>query len=59
MWQSLDSEVDVAAIGLSVLSIATGFPLRSAKMVDGCSRFKVGSILAFLMQIRIEYTSLR
>ena len=54
MWQSLDSEVDVTATGLSVLSTATGFPVRSAEMVDGCSRFKVGRILASIMQIRLE-----
>ena len=50
MWQSSDSEVDVTATGLSVLS---------AEMVDGCSRFKVGSTLASIMQIRLEYNSLR
>ena len=50
MWQSLDSEVDVTATGLAVLC---------AKMVDGCSRFKVGSILASIMQIRLECNALR
>ena len=59
MWQSLVSEVDVTAKGLAVLSTATGFPVLFAKMVDGCSCFKVGSVLASIMQIRLEYNSLR
>ena len=59
MWQSLDSEVDVTLTGLSVLSTNAGFRVLSAKMVDGCSRFKVGSILAYIIQIRLEYNSLR
>ena len=59
MWQSLDSEVDVTATGLSVLSTAAGFRVHTATMVDGCSRFKVGSILASIIQIRLEYDSLR
>ena len=36
-----------------------GFPVLSAKMVDGCFRFKVGSILTSRMQIRLEHNSLR
>ena len=59
MWQSLDSEVDVTATGLPVLSTAPGFTVLSANKVDGCPRFKVGSILASNMQIRLEYNSLR
>ena len=57
MLQSLDSEVGVTKTGLPVLSTATGFPVLSAMMVDGCSRFKVGSILASIKQIRLEYNS--
>ena len=57
MWESLDTEVDVTATGLPVLSTAAGFSVLSVKMVDGCSRFKVGRIQASIMQIRLEYNS--
>ena len=59
MWQASDSEVDVTATGLPVLSTATGSSVLSAEMVDGCPRFKVGSILTSIMQTLLEYNSLR
>ena len=59
MRQTLDPEVNVPETGLPVLSTATGLPVLSVKMVDGCSRFKVDCVLASLMQIRLGYNSLR
>ena len=50
MWQPLDSEVEVTT---------TGFPVFSAKMVDGYSLVKDGSTLTSRMQIELEYNSLR
>ena len=58
MRQSLDPEANVTVTGLTVLSTATGLSVLSAEMIDGCSRFKVGSILASVMQIFIRSTIL-
>ena len=49
--------------GTSVaIALATGFPVLFAfiaMMVDGCSRFKIERTLTSMIQIRLEYGSLR
>ena len=51
--QSLDSEVYFTA---------TGFPVRSTllvRMIEGRSRVRARRVLAFTIQVRLQYNSLR
>ena len=58
MRLSLDPEVYFTATSFPVLFTATSVPVL-ANMVGGCSRVKACGILASIMQVRLQYNSLR
>ena len=58
MEQSLDPEVHFTATIFVVRSTVTILVVL-ARLVDGRSRVRACSVLAFIMQVRLPYTSLR
>ena len=58
MWQSLDPEVYFTATTFVVRSTVTILVVL-ARMVEGRSRVRPCGVLAFIMQVRLQYNSLR